>query len=649
MLALPRPAKKRLALLVDGVLCAGCVWLAFSLRLDGWVGVKGPQWISIAVAVGLALPLFVVSGFYRAMVRYAGNDALMALLRACGLFGLSYALIFTVIGVSGIPRSVGLVTPILIFMMVGLSRLIVRHWLGGTAGMAVRALARRELPQVVIYGAGQAGRQLLGALSHSPQMVIRAFVDDDAMLHGDVLAGLQIHSARWLTDNAGTLGITDVLLALPSASRARRAAILTELLPLHLHVRTLPGMADLANGRVQIQDLQEVDIESLLGRDSVTPVADLLHRHIKGQVVLVTGAGGSIGSELCRQIAALEPASLLLVELSEYALYAIHQELMRAFPEVQVIPLLASVRDANRLREIMGTWLPATVYHAAAYKHVPMVEHNVIEGVKNNAFGTLITAQVALECKVRQFVLVSTDKAVRPTNVMGASKRVAEMMLQGLAQQPSATRFSMVRFGNVLGSSGSVVPLFRRQIASGGPVTLTHPDITRYFMTIPEAAQLVIQAGAMAEGGDVFVLDMGEPVKVIDLARRMVELSGRTVREASLPDGDIELKIVGLRPGEKLYEELLIGDNAQPTQHPRVMKAHDACPPWTELLGLIASLEATVVANDVPGLKLALVRMLPGYTPEPGEVDWVHVARQRQALPASITGAVSKSLVAVQV
>lgn len=633
LLTLPRAVKRQVALGVDAILCAVCVWLAFSLRLDGWVSIEKPQLEAILAGIVIALPLFILSGFYRAIFRYTGSAALIAMIRACLMFGLVYALIFTVIGVSGIPRSVGLLTPLLVFMLIGLSRLLVRHWLGGTASGG--ASARQELPQIVIYGAGEAGRQLLGALRHSPQMVVRAFIDDDTQLHGQILAGLPIYCARWLVDNARSTGITDVLLAVPSASRARRADILKELLPLHLHVRTLPGMDDLANGRVQTHDLQEVDIETLLGRDPVAPLVDLLHRHIKDQVVLVTGAGGSIGSELCRQIASLKPTTLLLVELSEFALYAIHQELDRTFPDVHVIPLLASVRDAKRLREIMGTWHPATVYHAAAYKHVPLVEHNAMEGVKNNAFGTLIAAQMALECKVRQFVLVSTDKAVRPTNVMGASKRVAEMMLQGLAQQSSATRFSMVRFGNVLGSSGSVVPLFRRQIASGGPITLTHPDITRYFMTIPEAAQLVIQAGAMAVGGDVFVLDMGEPVKVIDLARRMVELSGRTVREAALPDGDIELKIVGLRPGEKLYEELLIGDNAQPTRHPRVMKAHEVCPPWSELLGLMEVLEAKVLANDVPGLKLALARMLPGYVPEVREVDWVHVARHGLILSPS--------------
>ena len=403
---------------------------------------------------------------------------------------------------------------------------------------------------------------------------------------------------------------------------------MNDLLPLHLHVRTLPALADLANGRVQVQDLIEVDIEDLLGRDPVAPVDDLLQRHIRHQVILVTGAGGSIGSELCRQIVRLSPSKLLLVELTEFALYAIHQELEGMNLGVSVIPLLASVRDPARMREIMRTWRPDTVYHAAAYKHVPLVEHNPVEGVRNNALGTLMAAQVAMECQVRRFVLVSTDKAVRPTNIMGASKRLAELALQGLAQQHSGTCFSMVRFGNVLGSSGSVVPLFRRQIEAGGPITLTHADITRYFMTIPEAAQLVIQAGAMAQGGDVFVLDMGEPVRIIDLARRLVELSGRTVRDERTPEGDIELRITGLRPGEKLYEELLIGDNPMGTMHPRVMKAHEPCPPADELWRQFAMLRSILDRNDIPALKQALSQMLPGYRPHAEVVDWVHLENQ---------------------
>lgn len=372
----------------------------------------------------------------------------------------------------------------------------------------------------------------------------------------------------------------------------------------------------------------------------MAPVADLLHKHIRNQVVLVTGAGGSIGSELCRQIVQLAPTTLLLVEISEYALYAIHQELEALAPDVRVIPLLASVCDARRLREIMHAWRPDTVYHAAAYKHVPLVEHNPVEGVRNNAVGTLTAARVAMECKVRRFVLISTDKAVRPTNIMGASKRLAEMALQGLAQQSADTCFSMVRFGNVLGSSGSVVPLFRRQIESGGPITLTHADITRYFMTIPEAAQLVIQAGAMAQGGDVFVLDMGNPVRIIDLARRLVELSGRTVRDEMTPEGDIELQITGLRPGEKLYEELLIGNNAMPTVHPRVMKANEDCPQWEELWRQFGVLGAALESSDVPALKLVLKQMLAGYQPHMEVVDWVHMEQHRvRPLGASVLAA----------
>lgn len=625
LLALPRPAKRLLALWVDALVCVLCVFFALSLRFEQWMLPHGAQWWAAALAVLIALPLFTVFGLYRAIFRYAGAPAVLAILRASALFGFAYAMIFTVVGVNAVPRTVGLVVPLLLFMCIGGLRMLARYWLGG---MYMSAVQRKSLPQVVIYGAGGAGLQLAAALAQSRDMLVRAFIDDAQHLHGSTLNGIRIQPPSWLQDHAAIFGITDVLLAMPSASRARRAEILNDLLPLHLHVRTLPALADLANGRVQVQDLIEVDIEDLLGRDPVAPVDDLLQRHIRHQVILVTGAGGSIGSELCRQIVRLSPSKLLLVELTEFALYAIHQELEGMNLGVSVIPLLASVRDPARMREIMRTWRPDTVYHAAAYKHVPLVEHNPVEGVRNNALGTLMAAQVAMECQVRRFVLVSTDKAVRPTNIMGASKRLAELALQGLAQQHSGTCFSMVRFGNVLGSSGSVVPLFRRQIEAGGPITLTHADITRYFMTIPEAAQLVIQAGAMAQGGDVFVLDMGEPVRIIDLARRLVELSGRTVRDERTPEGDIELRITGLRPGEKLYEELLIGDNPMGTMHPRVMKAHEPCPPADELWRQFAMLRSILDRNDIPALKQALSQMLPGYRPHAEVVDWVHLENQ---------------------
>jgi FlaA1/EpsC-like NDP-sugar epimerase len=398
---------------------------------------------------------------------------------------------------------------------------------------------------------------------------------------------------------------------------------------------------DLAQGRVTISDLHELDVDDLLGRDAVPPNALLLGKNIHNKVVLVTGAGGSIGSELCRQIIKLGPAKLLLVELSEFALYAVHNELSSQAASadqtaVQILPLLASVRDEARMREIMQTWKPHTVYHAAAYKHVPMVEHNPAEGVKNNTLGTWVVAKAALDAEVRDFVLISTDKAVRPTNIMGASKRLAEMLLQALAAsvaaQGASTRFAMVRFGNVLGSSGSVVPLFRKQIRANDAITLTHPDITRYFMTIPEAAQLVIQAGAMATGGDVFVLDMGEPVRIIDLARRMVELSGLAVRDEANPCGDIAINITGLRPGEKLYEELLIGDNPLPTKHPRIMKAHEDFVPLAELNPRLQALSQALDTNDVPLIRLLIKELVPGYKPDESVVDWVHLARAQTAV-----------------
>lgn len=526
----------------------------------------------------------------------------------------------------------------------GASRALARVWLGD---QYLSILKRASRPKVLIYGAGTTGRQLAAAMANSHEMQVAGFLDDDDRLHGHVLNGQPIHNPADLDNLATTLNISDVLLAMPSLSRKRRNEILTQIRSAHVAVRTLPSVTDLAQGKVSISDLRELDIDDLLGREPVTPNHILLVKNIVGKVVLVTGAGGSIGSELCRQILAVNPAKLLLIEQSEFALYAIHQELEEklaaldgATPPV-LVPLLASVQDDDRMREIMSTWHPDTVYHAAAYKHVPLVEHNPAAGIKNNMLGTLRTAQAAAENGVSDFVLISTDKAVRPTNVMGASKRLAEMALQALAAAHAATqgntvgaggtKFSMVRFGNVLGSSGSVVPKFRQQIRDGGPITLTHPEVTRYFMTIPEAAQLVIQAGAMAKGGDVFVLDMGQPVKIMDLARRMVELSGLTVKEEQNPEGDIEIAVTGLRPGEKLYEELLIGDNPKSTVHPRIMKAHEEFIPWAEFEAKLTALEMALNVNDVGVIRLMMQQLVTGYIPSDDIVDWVYLEQEAEA------------------
>jgi FlaA1/EpsC-like NDP-sugar epimerase len=491
--------------------------------------------------------------------------------------------------------------------------------------------------KVLIYGAGSTGRQLVAAMANSHEMQVVGFLDDDDRLHGHVLNGQPIYNPVDLSQLVTTLGISDVLLAMPGLNRKSRNDILIRIRAARVAVRTLPSMTELAQGKVSVSDLRELDIDDLLGREAVAPNHILLVKNISGKVVLVTGAGGSIGSELCRQILAVKPAKLLLIEQSEFALYAIHQELEEKQTQKNsvLVPLLASVQDVDRMREIMATWQPDTVYHAAAYKHVPLVEHNPSEGIKNNVLGTLRTAQAAAENGVADFVLISTDKAVRPTNIMGASKRLAELVLQALATQSSSTRFSMVRFGNVLGSSGSVVPRFRQQIRDGGPVTLTHPDITRYFMTIPEAAQLVIQAGAMAKGGDVFVLDMGQPVKIMDLACRIIELSGLQVKNADNPDGDIDIEITGLRPGEKLYEELLIGDNPRSTSHPRIMKAHEEHMGWHELEQKLRSLEMVLNINDVAVIRLMMQQLVPGYTPDDEIVDWVYMEQEAEALALS--------------
>ena len=532
LLALPRVTKRILALSIDTGLCALTVWIALCLRLDGWVILKGNLWLAIGLSLMIALPVFISFGLYRAIFRYAGIAAFTTIAKAVFVYGVLYAVSLAILAIPDVPRSLGLLHPPLLLLAIGGSRAVARNWLSGEY---VSQLQRNALPKVLIYGAGSAGHQLSAAMSNSKEMNAVGFLDDDPRKQGQEINGLRIYSPTSLPSLVSKHNIKHVLLAMPSASRQRRNQILDLTRKARVSVRTLPGLMDLAQGRVHTSDLRDLDIEDLLGRDAVPPNASLFNKNIRGKVVLVTGAGGSIGSELCRQIIKGGPTKLLLVELSEFALYAVHQELMQLSsettkPAIELLPLLASVRDEDRMREIMRTWRPHTVYHAAAFKHVPMVEHNPAEGVKNNVLGTWTTARVAAEQGVSHFVLISTDKAVRPTNIMGASKRLAEMVLQALAAaapvQGWTTHFGMVRFGNVLGSSGSVVPLFRKQIKDGGPVTLTHADITRYFMTIPEAAQLVIQAGAMANGGDVFVLDMGEPVRIIDLARHMVELSG---------------------------------------------------------------------------------------------------------------------------
>ena len=668
VVALPREAKRIIVLVVDISFCVLSVWLAYYLRLGEFIPLAGRPMLAAAVSISLAIPLFIISGLYRAIFRYSGLPAIVSLVRAIGVYGLIYAAIFTAIGFDGIPRTVGLIQSMLLLLFVGTSRAFAKLWLGGEYQSRWK---RAALPQLLIYGAGSAGRQLANAMAVSTDISLVGYLDDDDRLHGHVLNGLPIFDPRDLPMLVTQSKVTNILMAMPTISRQRRNAILEALAPLHLSVRTLPEINDLATGKVSLSDIRELDIDDLLGREPVKPNALLINRNTQNKTVLVTGAGGSIGSELCRQILQAKPKRLLLVDMSEFALYQIHLELLAFVNQSQnspsdsldgelvaqpigvsedltiaseIVPLLASVCDEVRMQEIMDTWRPHTVYHAAAYKHVPLVEHNPAEGVHNNVWGTRVCAEAAVRNGVRNFVLISTDKAVRPTNIMGASKRLAEMVLQALAElnpavmaqggsaPTSRTCFSMVRFGNVLGSSGSVVPLFREQIRNGGPITLTHADITRFFMTIPEAAQLVIQAGAMATGGDVFVLDMGQPVRIVDLARRMVELSGLSVRDENNPEGDIEITVTGLRPGEKLYEELLIGENPVPTQHPRIMKAQEPFLPWSQLQQSLGALHIAKGVNDVALIRGLLQQLVSGYHPTGEVVDWVYLAQDREAV-----------------
>ena len=630
LLALPRPAKRVVVIALDVLMMLASVWGAFYLRVDQTGLPFAQQAYVYLLAPLLAIPVFVRFGLYRAIFRYTGMAALATTAKAVALYAVLFFGALLYFKWEGVPRTLGLIQPLLLLLLVGISRAMARFWLAGWSGKARHAVGR-----LLIYGAGEAGVETASALAVGRQFVLLGFIDDDKKKAGRSINGVDIMMPVEVADAVERMGITDILLAMPSLDRARRNEIIASLRELPVHVRTLPGMGDMASGRVTIQDFQELDVEDLLGRPPVPPDSSLLARNLADQVVLVTGAGGSIGSELCRQILQEKPRRLVLVELNEFALYTIHRELLGLCTDhglqVEVVPLLASVGNFGRLKEIFQLHRPATVYHAAAYKHVPLVESNPSEGVLNNVFGTLNAARAAMESGTAHFVLISTDKAVRPTNVMGATKRMAELVLQALAastsvrfvspdgsyspEVPNRTVFAMVRFGNVLGSSGSVVPLFRKQLRDGGPLTVTHPEVTRYFMTIPEAAQLVLQAGAMAQGGDVFVLDMGNPLKIVDLARRMAQLSGLSLRDEHNPEGDIEIQITGLRPGEKLYEELLIGDNPEKTAHQRIMKAHEDFVSWNELAPILVDMRQAATLNHAPVMRAILLRLVHGYQP----------------------------------
>ena len=631
-LNLPAIVRRLLLVAGDTLAVLVAVWASFAIRLGDWWPylLQDAVWL-FPLAVIVIIPTFAAVGMYRPILRYADESLLYTILlgASAGILLMMAVWVFLREGV--VPRSSWLICWLVLMALIGGGRLVLRRYLR----RRFRLSARRT--PVIVYGAGEAGAQLVNALRYSIEFEPVVFVDDNVRLWGSVVLGLKVRAPAKLSRLISRHEAKLVLLALPSISHQRRQQILEALAGLPVRVMDLPALAELTSGARRIDEFREIDVEDILGRDSVKPNETLLRTRVSGKAVLVTGAGGSIGAELCRQILALRPGRLVLFERSEYALYTIEQELGAMLanmgqPPIELIPLLGSVIHRQRLQSVMERFDVQTVYHAAAYKHVPIVEHNPIEGVRNNVFGTLYAAEAASAVGVETFVLVSSDKAVRPTNVMGATKRLAELILQGLAGEGSATRFCMVRFGNVLDSSGSVVPLFREQIRKGGPVTVTHPEVERYFMTIPEAAQLVIQASAMAKGGDLFLLDMGESVRIFDLARRMIRLSGLEIRDEHHADGDIEIRFTGLRSGEKLREELLIGADDLPTAHPMIRRAREGCPSWSDIRDCLKRLDAAAQAFDYPAVRAILREAVAEYQPENGIEDWLWRTETRQTI-----------------
>ncbi|KGQ24817.1 nucleoside-diphosphate sugar epimerase [Gallibacterium anatis CCM5995] len=619
ILSLPRSIKRVISIIIDILFIVGSYFLALGIRLNFHEEViKTDNWYIVLCASVISILAFIRLGLYRAVLRFITIKFTQVAIVGTALSTAALLLVTFALQFS-LPRTVLFLYFVFLSIFVICTRFLWR---------AMLSYDRHDKTRVIIYGAGSSGRQLLTALNQASNYLVVGFVDDNKNLHRTVMHGITVYNPKSLDKLIESRNVKKILLAMPSASQTQRKKIINRISKYKCEILTVPGMEDIVSGKAHLTSLNQISISDLLGRDIVKPIDALLNQDIKNKVVMVTGAGGSIGSELCRQIVKQQPKKLVLFELSEFSLYQIHQELLQnenvRTDKIELVPLLGSVQRKHRLDIIMRSFQVETVYHAAAYKHVPLVEYNVVEGIRNNIFGTLSCAQAAIEAKVSTFVLISTDKAVRPTNIMGTTKRMAELVLQALASKQNTTRFCMVRFGNVLGSSGSVVPLFNKQIREGGPITLTHRKITRFFMTIPEAASLVIQAGAMGKGGDVFVLDMGEPVKIYDLAVKMVNLSGLTVRNEKNPDGDIEIKVTGLRPGEKLYEELLIGENVHGTTHPRIMTATEIMIEWDKLSVILEQLDKLCAEYKIDEIRELLMRSSTGFNPTTEICDLVY-------------------------
>ncbi len=620
ILLLPRYIKRIVAIILDISLCIFCTWLAFYLRLEEFVKISITI-LPLLFSISLAIPIFWLLGLYRAIFRFAGLSIFFSTAIAIFIYGLLYFSIIGIFGIQNVPRSIGLIQPLLLFFGIISSRLLIKNLL--STGYSFKDNSKNK-KRVLIYGAGSAGNQLLISLENNIEMKVVGFLDDNHRLHNQTILGQTIFSPLELKRLIKKKNIHIILLALPSISRSKRNKILQSLNSFSIMVKTLPSVQDIVEGKISVSDIKDLDIGDLLSRPQVVPNYELLSKNINAKVVLVTGAGGSIGSELCRQIIKLNPKKLLLLELNEFVLYKIYEELKYLNKKIEIIPLLVNVQNVSRVNEVFVTFKVDTVYHAAAYKHVSLVEENICEAVKNNVLGTFTIAQTAIQNGVSNFVLISSDKAVRSTNIMGATKRFAELCVQALYDGNKNTQFSIVRFGNVLESSGSVIPKFKKQIHIGGPVTLTHPDVTRYFMTITEAAQLVIQAGAMSTSCNVFILDMGQSIKIKDLIYKMIILSGLKVKDDQNPDGDIEIKITGLRPGEKLYEELLLGNNPQKTRHEKIQKAEDPHIPLSQLKIYLDSLTTLLKENKIAEVKEMLERLVISYKSNSQIVDHIY-------------------------